>query len=128
VGSLVVVGRAEKPRDGAPEAPALVRQGLQLYPSTGEPVSASNRKTLAFFLAARTAGGRAAPRALVELRQGDSPVFQARGDFAVEAAGCATLLGGVPLDSVAAGDYELRVTVEDGGDRAIRWARVTIAP
>jgi hypothetical protein len=42
--------------------------------------------------------------------------------------GRATLLGGVPLDGIAPGDYELRVTVADGVDRAVRWTKVTIAP
>ena len=34
----------------------------------------------------------------------------------------------VPLDGIAPGTYELRVTVADGVDRAVRWAQVTIGP
>jgi hypothetical protein len=42
--------------------------------------------------------------------------------------GRSTLLGGVPLDGIPPGAYELRVTVADGVDKAVRWAKVTIAP
>ena len=42
--------------------------------------------------------------------------------------GRATLLGGVPLDGIPPGAYELRVTVADGVDRTVRWARVALTP
>jgi hypothetical protein len=127
VGSLVVVGHAAPRGEAPPEAAALVTQGMQLYPSTAGPVSASGGKPLPFFLVATPAAGRNALRASIELRRDDAPVFSAPADFA-HAVGRDTLLGGVPLDGVAPGTYELRVTVADGVDRAVRWARVTIAP
>jgi hypothetical protein len=100
---------------------------MQIYPSAAGPVSASSGRPLPFFLVASPAAGRDALRATVELRQGETPVFSAPAEFA-RAVGRATLLGGVPLDGIAPGDYELRVTVADGVDRAVRWARVTLAP
>jgi hypothetical protein len=100
---------------------------MQLYPSAAGPVSAASGKPLPFFLVATPAAGRVALRASIELRQGDTPVFSAPADFAL-AVGRATLLGGVPLDAIAPGHYELRVTVADGVDRAVRWAQVTIGP
>jgi VWFA-related protein len=127
VSSLVVVGHAAPRGEGPAEAPALVAQGMQLYPSAAGPVSASSGRPLPFFLVASPAPGRAVLRATVELRQDDTPVFSAPADF-TSAIGRSTLLGGVPLDGIAPGDYELRVTVADGVDRAVRWAKVTIAP
>jgi hypothetical protein len=127
VSTLVVVGHAAPRGDGPPEAPALVTQGMQIYPSAAGPVSASSGRPLPFFLVASPAEGRAALRATVELRQGETPVFSAPAEFAT-AIGRSTLLGGVPLDGIPPGAYELRVTVADGVDRAVRWAKVTITP
>jgi len=127
VSSLVVIGHAAPRGEAPPEAASLVTQGMQLYPSVAGPVSATSRQPLPFFLVATPAAGRNALRASIELRQGDTPVFSAPADF-VQAIGRATLLGGVPLDGIAPGNYELRVTVADGVDRAVRWAQVTIAP
>lgn len=127
VSSLVIVGHAAPRGEGPPDAPALVAQGMQLYPSAAAPVSASSGRPLPFFLVASPAPGRDALRASVELRQGETPVFSAPAEF-TRAVGRATLLGGVPLDGIAPGAYELRVTVADGVDRAVRWAKVTIAP
>jgi hypothetical protein len=127
VSSLVVVGHAATRGEGPAEAPALVAQGMQIYPSATGPVSASSGRPLPFFLVASPAPGRDVLRATVELRQDETPVFSAPADF-TSAIGRSTLLGGVPLDGIAPGDYELRVTVADGVDRAVRWAKVTIAP
>jgi hypothetical protein len=127
VSSLVVVGHAT-PRGEAPaEAPTLVTQGMQLYPSAAGPVSASSARHLPFFLVAAPAPGRDTLRATIELRQAEAPVFSAPAEFD-RAIGRATLLGGVPLEGIAPGDYELRVTVQDGVDKAVRWAKVTVAP
>jgi hypothetical protein len=123
----VVVGHAATRGEGPAEAPALVAQGMQIYPSAAGPVSASSGRPLPFFLVASPAPGRDVLRATVELRQDETPVFSAPADF-TSAIGRSTLLGGVPLDGIAPGDYELRVTVADGVDRAVRWAKVTIAP
>jgi VWFA-related protein len=127
VSTLVVVGHAAPRGEAPPEAPALVTQGMQIYPSAAGPVSASAGRPLPFFIVASPAPGRDALRATVELRQGETAVFTAPAEFAA-AIGRSTLLGGVPLDGVAPGEYELRVTVADGVDRAVRWSKVTIAP
>jgi VWFA-related protein len=126
VSSLVVVGHAAPHAQGSADAPALLLDGRQLYPAA-EPISASGGRPLPFFLVVHPARGRRAPNATVELRQGDSPVFAAPAPLE-PAIGRTTLLGGVPLEGVAPGGYELRVTVADGVDRVVRWAKVTIAP
>jgi VWFA-related protein len=127
VSSLVVVGHATPHAEGPADAPALLLDGRQLYPSAAGPVSASGGRPLPFFLVVHPARGRQAPNATVELRQGDNSVFTAPAPLK-PAIGRTTLLGGVPLEGVAPGGYELRVTVADGVDRVVRWAKVTIAP
>ena len=127
VGTLVVLGHAAPRGEGPPEAPALVAQGMQLYPNAAAAVSAGSGKPLPFFLVANPAPGRDALHATIELRQGETPVFAAAAEF-TRAVGRSTLLGGVPLDGIPPGAYELRVTVADGVDRAVRWARVTVTP
>ncbi len=127
VSSLVVVGHAAPRGEGPAEAPALVTQAMQIYPNAAGPVSVSSGKPLPFFLVAQSERGRATPRGLVELRRGDAAVFSAPVAFTA-AIGRATLLGGVPLADIAPGAYELRVTVEDGVDRVVRWAKVTLTP
>ena len=127
VSSLVIVGHAAPRGRGPSEAPALVAQAMQLYPNAAGPVSASSGRPLPFFLVASPAAGRDALARHGRAAPGRTPVFSAPAEFA-RAVGRATLLGGVPLDGIAPGDYELRVTVADGVDRAVRWAKVTIAP
>jgi hypothetical protein len=100
---------------------------MQLYPSAAAPVSASGGRPLPFFLVASPAPARNALRAAIELRQGETAVFSAPAEF-VPAVGRSTLLGGVPLEGIPPGTYELRVTVADGVDKAVRWAKVTITP
>jgi hypothetical protein len=127
VSTLVVVGHAAPRGENPAEAPALVAQGMQLYPSASQPFSVSGGRPLPFFLVAQLPRGRGAPTGLVELRQGDNAVFSAPIAF-TPAIGRATLLGGVPLDGIAPGEYELRVTAGDGVDTAVRWAKVTLTP
>lgn len=127
VSSLVVVGHATPRGETPAESPTLVTQGMQIYPSAAGPVSASGGRPLPFFLVASPAPGRDELRATIELRQGETAVFSAPAEFN-RAIGRATLLGGVPLGGIAPGDYELRVTVQDGVDKAVRWAKVTVQP
>ena len=125
--SLVLLGHATARGEGPPDAPALVAQGMQLYPNAAGAFSVGSGKPLPFFLVASPAAGRDDLRASIELRQGETPVFTAPAEF-TRAVGRATLLGGVPLDGIPPGAYELRVTVADGIDRTVRWAKVALTP
>jgi hypothetical protein len=127
VSSLLLLGHASPRGEGASEAPTLVTQGMQLYPSAAGAFSVSAERPLPFFLAASPTDGREPLRATVELRQGETTAFSAPAEFA-RAIGRSTLIGGVPLAGIAPGDYELRVTVQDGVHKAVRWAKVTVAP
>jgi VWFA-related protein len=128
VSSLVVVGHAAgKPEQGTAEAPCLLAEGMQLYPGAAAPFSVSGGRPLPFFMVAHAPRGRATPRGLIELVQDQRPVFSAPLEFQ-QAIGRATVLGGVPLEGIEPGDYELRATIGDGVDRVVRWARVSLAP
>jgi hypothetical protein len=85
-------------------------------------------RRLPFFLAARLPLAAARAQAVVEVWQGESLVFQAAATFAQGEGERATLLGGVPPEDLAPGDYELRVVVEDGRLQATRSARITLEP
>jgi hypothetical protein len=127
LGSVVLVGHSAPRREGPAEAPSLVTEGLQIYPSAGAPVSRAAGRPITFFLRAQQERGRSTPRALVELMAQKGPAFRASVDFK-PAIGGATLLGGVPLDGIDPGDYLLRVTVGDGVERATLSSRVTVSP
>jgi hypothetical protein len=128
VSSLVVVGHAAgKPEQGSAEAPCLLTQGLQIYPSAAGHLSVSAGRPLPFFMVAQSPRGRITPRGLIELVQGQQAVFSAPIEFQ-SAIGRATVLGGVPLEGIAPGEYELRATIGDGVEKVVRWAQVTLAP
>jgi VWFA-related protein len=127
VGSLVVVGHAAARGEGPAESPALVHQGMQIYPNPQPTFSLAAGRPIPFFLVAHPAAGQPMPKARVELRQGESVVFDSEADF-TDAIGRSTLLGGVPTDGVAPGVYELRVSVPDGDQRIVRWAGVAVGP
>ena len=70
-----------------------------------------------------------APEATLELRRGPETLRTVRlpADVALS-GGRLMLVGRVPLHDVSAGDYELRVTVEQGGQKVIRAAAMTVVP
>jgi VWFA-related protein len=127
VSSLVTVGHAAPRPETEPESPSLVLSGQQIYPAAAAETSVSGGRPLPFFLVAQPSPGRAPLRAQVQLRRGDEAVFDATTAF-TDAVGRSTLLGAVPLAGIEPGAYELRVTVEDGVDRAVRWTAVTVRP
>ena len=123
---LVVVGHAE-PRTTGDPGPLLYR-GLQLYPTFGETVSLAAGKPLAFLFALRPAAGPL-PAASVELSQGDA--VARRADVALgspDETGLVRVIGGLPLEGLAPGDYVLRLVLSDGRSLATRSADVTLAP
>jgi hypothetical protein len=121
VSTLVLVGHAAPRGDGLGGAGPR-HAGPADLPERRGPVSASSGRP-SFFLVASRPGRR--PRATVELHQGDTSVFFVFVEFA-NAVGRFIFLGGVLLDGIPLGFYELRVMVADGADCVVRWVKVTI--
>ncbi len=134
--SVVIVRRSERVRTetAAPGERALPpRHPLQvgdllLYPSTGEPVSRSMDKDLAFYFVLYGAPGqRAASEAHLELRRSGQVVSDVPLPLpAADAAGRVTLVARLPLEPLAPGLYELGVRIGEGAAALSRSAFVTI--
>lgn len=124
--SLVVVGHAEPQSTGEPGP--FQYQGLHLYPSFGEAVSVSAGKPLAFVFTARP-GSQPPGEASVELTRGTETVRRAGVPLpAPDPTGEVRVVGGLPLDGIAAGEYTLRLVLSDGRSMVTRSADVTLAP
>jgi VWFA-related protein len=125
VGSLMVVGHAEKRAAGEPGP--LQYQGLQLYPSLGEPVHAGPGRPLAFLVTLR-AGQRPLTDGTVELLRGESVVRRSAVPLPPpDETGLVRVVSGLPVDDVAPGSYSLRLVLSDGRQMATRTAELTLA-
>ena len=127
VGDLIVASRVEAvPADqpGATQHP-LVWKGTLYTPSLGEPISLATQSELTVALPMIVAGD--APSAALELRRGAET--QKTAALAVDKAlpdHRLVLVGRLPIDDLPAGDYEVRVTVTQGGQPTVRTATITL--
>jgi VWFA-related protein len=127
VSSLVQVKRAEKldEKDRPAGNPFLVRDTL-LYPNLGDPISKA-AKQVGFYFAIYPAAGGAAPSSAIELMLDGKPVAQIPMALAApDASGRIQQVGRLPLDQLAAGIYELRAIVRQGGSTVVRTTMLRI--
>ena len=130
VSSLMVVQRAEKrtAREGGEPGPLQYKDVL-LYPDLGQLLRREAGRPLAFFLSAWPAPGRPEVDARVEVLRSGRPVAAAPPfELRPDADGRIGLVSSFPVDSLAPGAYELRVTLTDGQDAATRTASLAIGP
>jgi hypothetical protein len=130
VSSLMVVQRAERaaPAEGAEPGP-LQYQDVLLYPDLGQPIKRETGRPLAMFLRGWPASGRPEVAARVEVLHAGRPVAAAPPfDVRPDADGRIGLVSTFPVDSLAPGAYELRVTLSDGRDTATRTASLALGP
>lgn len=128
--SIVLIKGAEQTAAGRGTTPFNFGEVL-LYPNMGEPVRKAASKNLAFFVTIYPPRGAAAPpsKLKLEITQNGRTVGQSSNDLpAPDADGRVQYASAVPLDKYAPGDYELRVTVQDGRDTVTRSEKFTIAP
>jgi VWFA-related protein len=124
--SLVVIGHTE-PRAAGGDGP-LQYQGRQLYPTFGEALAVGAGKPLAFVFTARP-GSQPPGEAAVELVHGTDTVRHAKVPLPPpDPTGELRVVGGLPLDGLAAGEYSLRLVLSDGRSMVTRTADVTLAP
>ncbi len=114
--SIVIVKSAEKTA-AAPQASSPFQAGeLLLYPNLGEAVHKESSKQLPFFFTIyMPPGATASPKLLIELRRGGRALAQIPAQpNAPDARGRIQYVAGLPLENIPAGEYELKVIVEDG--------------
>jgi VWFA-related protein len=102
-----------------------------IYPAVGEPLRKSGQKQLPFFLTVYTnaGAGRVAPKLTIEILQRGRPLGRATVELPPpDGEGRIKYASSLPLDNLPPGDYELRVTADDGAARAARTAPFTIQP
>jgi hypothetical protein len=119
--SLIIVRRTEKVAAGErrPDNPLLVND-VVVYPNLGEAVSKTARE-VGFYFAIYPAAGQAPSEPAIDLllngRQlARLPMPLGRPD----ASGRIAQLGRLPLDQLAPGTYELRVSVKQGSEQMSR--------
>ena len=129
--SLAVVKRVERLSEAEQKKSHPFHFGEALiYPAVGEPLRKSVEKQLPFFLTVYTAAGaKAAPKLTVEILQGGRPLGRATLELPPpDPEGRIKYASSMPLDRLQPGDYELRVTADDGATRATRSAAFTVQP
>ena len=129
VSSLFVVQHAEKvPEAQRDPANPLYFGDLLLYPNLGEPLSKAATKELAFAFSVQP-GKAPVTGATMSLVKSGQVVGQAPLPLAApDASGRIHQVGRLPMDALAPGPYEIRVTVQSGSVAVARSTRVTIAP
>ncbi|HEV2763063.1 MAG TPA: VWA domain-containing protein, partial [Pyrinomonadaceae bacterium] len=129
--SLAIVKRAERLSEAEQKKPHPFHFNEALiYPAAGEPVRKSVEKQLPFFLTVYTAAGaRTAPQLTVEIQQRGRTLGRAALELPPpDAEGRIKYASSLPLDNLQPGDYELKVTADDGATRASRSERFTVRP
>ncbi|HJQ25143.1 MAG TPA: VWA domain-containing protein [Blastocatellia bacterium] len=101
---------------------------LLAYPNLGEAVSKAKNKQLSFFFTAYVPkGSSAAPKLMLELSQQGQTLAQLPADLpAADAAGRIRFAGGLPLEVIPPGAYDLKVIVTSGGKSVARAAHLVI--
>lgn len=129
VGSLFVVSRAERldPKDSDGAAHPLAGQGVLLYPALGEPISRKAQAEIAFALPMVLDPTAAPPTATLEvLQQGQSLAQLPLPLDKPDDKGRLLQVSRLPSAAIPPGAYELRITVEAGGTKAVRATPLTI--
>lgn len=126
--SVVFVRAVEKTNAGAPASNPFQVGDLLLYPNAGEAVHKETSKQLPFFFTIYVPPGvQTAPKLMIELRQQGKALAQIPAQLnAPDASGRIQYVAGLPLASIPVGEYELKVTVEDGKTSLSRSGFVSI--
>ena len=128
--SVVIVNRVERLGASDQNLKNPLRFGeVLIYPNTGEPVRKSTSKQLAlYFTAYPAAGSTAAPKLAIEVLQDGKSVGQTSGNLpSADATGSIQYASALPLDGFQPGDYELRITVNDGRSSVTRSTHFSVA-
>jgi VWFA-related protein len=124
---VVMLSRAEpaKAPDEKHRNPFYVGNVI-VSPNLGEPIRRSV-KQVPFFFTAYVPAATSAPKLVIELRQKGRTLAQMPGELPKpDESGRVQYLAGLPLETIPAGEYELRITVTDGATTVSRSGYFTI--
>jgi hypothetical protein len=127
--SLVLLGRVEKltPAEQGRDNPLHFGEMI-LYPNMGEPFRKSVNPNLGFYFNAYGPADTAPKQALVELMKGSAVAARVPMPLpAPDAGGRIQHAATLPMQSLAPGDYTLKITVANGTQSASRQARFVVA-
>jgi VWFA-related protein len=128
--SSVIIVASASPAPGNRQAENLFIVGdLLLTPNLNAPIRKSVSKQLPFFFTIRPAKGGAAPTAELEILQSGKPLAKLPLPLpAADASGRIQFASALPLDSLSAGGYELKISVTDAKSAVSRSASFTVEP
>lgn len=129
--SIVIIKSAEKLTATEQRTPNPFHFGeVLIYPNMSEPLRKSSSKNLAFFVTVYPPQGSAfATKLKLEILQQGRLLGQTSTDLpAPDSAGRIQYASAIPIDKYRPGDYELRVTVQNGQSTASRAEHFTITP
>jgi VWFA-related protein len=126
--SVVIIQRAEQVKEKI-DSPFLVGDQLLVYPNLGEPVRKSG-KPMGFYFNVYTAKGASeAPNLTLEVLQNNKSVAKVPLKLGgPDAKGRIQYASALPLDSLSAGNYELKISVSDANSAVSRSAAFTVEP
>jgi hypothetical protein len=126
--SLVLVNRIEETPSGleaapSPKAPLYVGRTL-LYPNLGEPVSKAITRELPFYFTLY--GDASGARISAQLLRNGGALAEAPVVLPPSTTARVQHVGRLPISTLPAGTYELRIIVRDGGRELSRTAFFTL--
>jgi VWFA-related protein len=128
--SLVTVRKSERvpPADRPVNHPLFVGEQL-LYPSMGEPFSKAAVKELPFFFVAYAAPGGTPVEATLQLASNGQKLAEAPLELSpATPEGRIAQVSRIPVEALAPGTYELRVSVRQGAQSAMRHVVFRLVP
>jgi VWFA-related protein len=128
--SIVIVKSAERLAADQNTANPFHFGEVIIYPNMEEPLSKAVSKNITFFVTVYPAAGTAAvPKLRLEILKGGRAVAQLPVELpAPDPAGRIQYASAIPVDKFQPGEYELKLTAEDGKSTATRSTRFTVVP
>ena len=127
--SVIIVASASQAPANRQADNLFVAGDLLLTPNLGAPIRKSASKQLPFFFTVRPAKGGAAPTAELEILQSGKSLAKLPLPLpAADASGRIQFASALPLDSLSAGSYELKISVSDAKSAVSRSAAFTVEP
>src|SRR5215468_5777260 len=126
--SVTIIQRAEQMKEKT-DSPFLVGDQLLVYPNLGEPVRKSAKQMGFYFSVYPAKGATEAPKLTLEVLQDNKSVAKVPLKLsAPDANGRIQYASALPLDSLIAGSYELKISVSDGKSAVSRSASFALEP